>query len=316
MDLRYLLWLQEWRNATGDILTPFMEFISDFAIGFWPLALMCYVYWAICHRAGSFLLFTFAGATLLNGVLKLTACVYRPWIRDAAIIPAGDAIRTATGYSFPSGHSTFATAIYGGSAVCVHRAFKWRLIPLGMFGAVFLTMFSRNYLGVHTPQDVLVGFAVTLLLVFLNFKILEWANAEVKNRDIKFVLIGLVILAAIAAYISLKPYPLDYVDGKLLVDPVKMMPDTYQSIGSMLGFLLGFLANKRFIRYEVQRNKKEYVIAALALVPLYFWYTGFAPAVQDGIGRSWALFINNLVMYLYILVVVPVVIKALRPKSA
>ncbi len=262
------------------------------------------------------MLFTFAGATLLNGVLKLTACVYRPWIRDAAIIPAGDAIRTATGCSFPSGHSTIAAAIYGGSAVCVHRAFKWRLIPLVLFGAILLTMFSRNYLGVHTPQEVPVGFAVTLLLVFLNFKILSWADADVKNRDIKFVLIGLVILLAIVVYINLKPYPLDYKDGKLPADPVKMMPDTYQSIGSMLGFLPGFLANKRFIGHEVQRNGKECVIAAFALVPLYFWFTDFAPEVQDVIGRSWALFICNLAMYLYVLVIVPLAIKGLRQKRS
>lgn len=316
MDLRYLLWLQDWRNATGNVLTPLMEFISDFAIGFWPVALMCFVYWAVCHRAGSFLLFSYACAILLNGVLKLTACVYRPWIRDAVIIPAGDAIRTATGYSFPSGHSTIATAIYGGSALCLWRAFKWRLIPLGLFGAVLLTMFSRNYLGVHTPQDVLAGFCVTLILLFINFKMLEWANAKVQNRDIKFVLTGLVILVVIVFYINLKPYPMDYVDGRLLVDPVRMMPDTYQAVGSMIGFLIGFLADKRFIKYEVQRTPKEYIIAAIALVPLYFWYIGFAGAIQDAIGRSWALFVRDLVMYIYILIMVPVIIKTLRSKSA
>lgn len=44
------------------------------------------------------------GAELLNGVVKLTVCAYRPWIRSNLIEPAGDSKVAATGYSFPSGH--------------------------------------------------------------------------------------------------------------------------------------------------------------------------------------------------------------------
>lgn len=35
-------------------------------------------------------------AYLLNGFLKLTCCVYRPWIRDARIEPFGDSKVAAT----------------------------------------------------------------------------------------------------------------------------------------------------------------------------------------------------------------------------
>lgn len=90
-----------------------MEQISYLAISFWPFAIFCIVYWAVNKKTGTWILLNFAGANLLNGFLKLTACVYRPWIKDARIIPAGDAITTATGYSFPSGHSKIHIYING-----------------------------------------------------------------------------------------------------------------------------------------------------------------------------------------------------------
>ncbi len=37
-----------------------------------------------------------------------------------------------------------------------------------------LIAFSRNYLGVHTPQDILVGIAVGLLVMWLTYKLTLW----------------------------------------------------------------------------------------------------------------------------------------------
>ena len=34
MDIQYLLMLQELRNNTGDALTPFMEWVSAFAVDY------------------------------------------------------------------------------------------------------------------------------------------------------------------------------------------------------------------------------------------------------------------------------------------
>ena len=54
---------------------------------------------------------------VVNGFLKVTACVYRPWIRDARIVPDSAALAEATGYSFPSGHSMNGASLYGGGAI-------------------------------------------------------------------------------------------------------------------------------------------------------------------------------------------------------
>ena len=39
MDIEYLLFLQNWRNATNNMLTPFMEWISLFAVTYLILIL-------------------------------------------------------------------------------------------------------------------------------------------------------------------------------------------------------------------------------------------------------------------------------------
>ena len=113
MGLDFLLLLQDFRESAGMWLAPFMSWITEFSASFWPVAAICLIYWAFDRRGGRRILAGYAGGLFINGFLKLTFCVYRPWIRDARIQPYGDSKTAATGYSFPSGHSTRATATMG-----------------------------------------------------------------------------------------------------------------------------------------------------------------------------------------------------------
>ncbi len=316
LDLDYLLALQNFRVSTGDLFTPLMEWVSDLAISFWPLAALCLVYWVVSKRIGTSLFFAYNASYLINGFLKLTACVYRPWIRDAAIIPAGDAITTATGYSFPSGHATIATAIYGGGAVQLWKRRGLRIAAVALIALLLVTMFSRNYLGVHTPQDVIVGFGVTLAVVLVAPRVMAWAEEPVRNRDLKFVAGGVILVALLLVYITVKPYPLDYVDGVLLVDPEDMMPDTFFAAGGMLGFLIGWLVERRLIGFKTGGDwKRATVIAVIALIPLYLINEYFLDVVDGAMGLSAAKFSLSFLEIIYIFVVVPAALKRLNPQK-
>ena len=65
------------------------------------LGIMAVIYWCVSKDFGTYLLMGWSGNRLVNGVLKVTACAYRPWIRDARIVPYGNSMTTATARRMP-----------------------------------------------------------------------------------------------------------------------------------------------------------------------------------------------------------------------
>lgn len=180
MDIEYLLLLQNFRIAINDALTPFMEMISLYAVTFLCIV-PALVYWCVSKRMGLFSFTAWSLTTALNATVKLCVCAYRPWIRDTRILPAGKAIETAGGYSFPSGHTTTATPVYGSFAMLLWK--RMRFIAFICIAGILLTGFSRNYLGVHTPQDVLVGLAESCLMLFVTFKIFKYLDTHPERKS-------------------------------------------------------------------------------------------------------------------------------------
>ena len=285
MDMEFLLILQQFREGAGKVLSEFlakMTFLGELNT---VLVIMAVIYWCVSKDFGTYLLMGWSGNRLVNGVLKVTACAYRPWIRDARIVPYGNSMTTATGYSFPSGHSMNAASAYGG--MVVRRDVPWALrVILG--AVVVLVAFSRCYLGVHTPQDVLVGMAAGMLVMWLTVRLMRWV-AEHPQKDLWVAAIGILLAVAVAAYAALKSYPEDYdAAGKLLVDGTKMANDTFKGVGWCMAFLVGWILERRFVNFttDVPRLKKltrlaggllGYYAVSLILVPLIKgWIPGFA----------------------------------------
>lgn len=77
-------------------------------------------------------------------------------------------------YSFPSGHSALAVALYGFIFLTIWKHDKHHLKnkSLIFLGLLILTIpFSRIYLGVHYIEDVVVGFCIGLLWLFISQKL-------------------------------------------------------------------------------------------------------------------------------------------------
>ena len=304
MDIEYLLLLQDFRNGIDNALTPFMEWVSLFGITY-IILLPAFVYWCLDKRKGLLIFMGFRICRVLNAVVKLTACVYRPWVRDARVIPAGDSIRTATGYSFPSGHTMTATSIYGGLALIS----KKKAARLFWIAAILVTAFSRNYLGVHTPQDVLVGLLLGTLSIYLAKWLLDYLDAH-PERD------GVVMLTCAAAgiltlvYVSFKSYPMDYVDGRLLVDPDKMTRDAWGDAGGMVAFMAAWYVEKRWIRFSSTGwNFRGVLLCAVGLLPLC-WIVGELPGMTSGwFGPHVGKVAHQAVLCFYVMVFWPAALK-------
>ena len=306
MDIEYLLLLQRFRESISDALTPFMESISLFAVTY-LIMIPVFVYWVVDKRKGLYTLVSYYLCCGFNAMLKLTACIYRPWIRDARVLPAGDAITTATGYSFPSGHTATAGPIYGGLAVSSRSWKKW--VSAVLVFLVLLTGFSRNYLGVHTPQDVLVGLLESALWLFVAAKLFAYIGKHPEKENL-FLLLSFVIGWIGIVYITFKPYPMDYVDGKLLVDPQKMMNDGYGDICLLIAFPAARYIEKRWVRFRSTGFHGIGLAAGIAgLVPLFLMIKYMEAALDGLLGSHWGHFTYSFIVVLYSVALWPLVIR-------
>ena len=306
MDIQYLLLLQNFRNGINDALTPFMEMISLFAITY-LIIFPALVYWCVDKRSGLYTMTSYTLSVAVNAVVKLTACVYRPWIRDSRVLPAGDAISTATGYSFPSGHTTTAAPIYGGLAVSAWKKMRW--VSVFCIVCILLTGFSRNYLGVHTPQDVAVAIIEGVLALWAMAKLFDYLRRNPEKENL-FLGLGVAFCAASLVYITVKSYPMDYVDGKLLVDPQKMMKDGYGDIGRLFALCLGRFIEKTWIKFEPTCSKRN-VAAGLVGAVITCWLIQVLSAPMCALlGQHWGCFVDKAIIILFIMAIWPAVMKA------
>ncbi len=306
MDIQFLLLLQSFRLAIGGALNDFFLQISDLSYGVFIWMLACILFWAVDKRSGSYLFLNVGFSRFFMQGLKLTFCVYRPWIRCDQLVP----VEEASGYSFPSGHSVTAAANYG----TVIRQYGKKHRPLAVFMGfmLLLTMFSRNYIGVHTPQDVVVGALLGLVVVFLGTRVWNWIDQDSK-RDYLIPCAGVVLTALLLLYISLKSYPMDLVDGKLLVDPAKMARDGFKDAGRLLGVTLAWFLERRFVRFSLDVSPLRKVTRCCVGVLLILLYeTAVMPAVTGAVSSSWMCFVMTFLELILLMAVYPLCFSRLE----
>lgn len=312
LDIRYLLFLQDFRTRINDAWTPFMEFVSSFATRYLILAVL-FVYWAVNKRSGLYSIAAMCLTLGINQLVKLTACVYRPWIRDPRIVPAGDAITTATGYSFPSGHTATAAPIFGGMAVTSDKKHKW--FPAVCVLGIMLIAFSRNYLGVHTPQDVFVAIVESVLCLIIRSKIFTYLDQNPAKEDV-FLLAGITFSIVSLIYITFKPYPLTYVDGKLLVDPQKMMNDGYGDLAFLCAFCIGRYIERKWIRFTPTGiNAKGIILCVIGMVLFVLLNNNIGAPLDQLLGSHWGHFMRRMITILYYMALYPAIIKLVMDKT-
>ncbi len=313
MDMNYLLFLQDFRHNTQEVWTPLLENLSTFSVSYLLFAAV-FIYWCVNKRYGLYTLAAFCLGEAVNSILKLTFCVYRPWIRDPRITPAGHIISKVSSYSFPSGHTVSAATLYGGMALGCWQKKSMRWLGVLCVILLLLTGFSRNYLGVHTPQDVLVGLCVGLLSLWGVVRAFDYLAIH-PEQETRWLSVGLLLGILALIYITYKPYPMDYVNGKLLVNPKKMMNNGYLEIGAWIGFCMARYVEKRWINFtELGLHMKGVAFALLGLVPAYFWMHHARKPLVHLLGAHGGRLVFSILLMLYVMAFFPYVIKKFNQK--
>ena len=260
-QIDFLLLLQNLRVCHFEMFNNL--FLSITMIGeFWLPTLICAVfYWCIDCKSGTYLFMLSAYNIFFVHLFKMMACIYRPWVLSDKIHPVEKAFAIAAGYSFPSGHSAQSSATIGGLAYLVRKKI-WISVLLVIL--VFFVGFSRLWLGVHTPQDVVVGLLIGFSLVFILNNVVNWAEND-KNRYLYILGITNAAIMLVLAYLCyFKSYPMDYVNGKLLVDPHHALQVSVFCYGYIAGILNGLCLCRRFFPFEIQGvNNKTKILRGL-----------------------------------------------------
>lgn len=199
------------------------------------------VFWCVDKRRGYYMMSVGFIGTMLNQFFKLLFAIPRPWMLDPKFTIVEQAREAATGYSFPSGHSQMAVGTFGAIAATTKN--KWLR---GICTAIaVLVPFSRMYLGVHTPADVLAGSGLALLLLH----ILKPMTTLKKERGMKEI-IGMMLVMALAlmAFVKWYPFPAD-VDAHNLESGVK---NAYTMLGCLAGVAIVYVWEKKYVHFDTK----------------------------------------------------------------
>ncbi len=178
MDAEILLWIQE--HLRSDMLMPVMQFLThlgDTAFIWIGMAAVFFLF-KKARTTGLQMLAALLGSLVINNmILKNLAARVRPYetVEGLRLL-----IEKQPDWSFPSGH---AASSFAAAAVIWLNYGKNGRAALVLAG---LIAFSRLYVGVHYPTDVLFGAADGMLIGWAAVQGTEWLRRRyfVKRKEL------------------------------------------------------------------------------------------------------------------------------------
>ena len=279
-DTSFIIWVQQFSTPLLDNVFQALTFLGDEE--YYILTIPMF-FWLFSKKFAMRFAIFFLLNTYLNSILKHTFDVSRPPMELRKV--------EASGYSFPSGHAQGNTSFWGYLAVQINR--PWTYVVAAVLFS--LVAFSRVYLGVHFPRDIIVGIMVGLAWIGLYENI---------NRRVKLELTRsqwmLASLALSALLLIIPPAG----DGPLM--------------GFLLGALWGYRLEADFVGFKERGHWWQSIIKVsvglAVLYNLYFVKTQLIMPLFDpasGLTDEVASFLLYLIMGLWVTLGAPWLFKAL-----
>ncbi len=122
--------------------------------------------WQRRKRLAEMVVLVAGGTAFMNFALKLAFHRDRPALWETLAV--------LDSYSFPSGHAMSSSAL-ALSVVIVYWRTKWRWWSIGVGGLYAgLIGFTRVYLGVHFPSDIIAGWCVSLIWTIIVIETFQY----------------------------------------------------------------------------------------------------------------------------------------------
>jgi undecaprenyl-diphosphatase len=224
------------QQVQSPLLNSFFFAVSGLGSSFFLLLTLPALFWCVDYNLGMRVAVVCTLSAVCNASLKVLFSQPRPFdlVPELGIGRAG-------GYGLPSGHAQESVVLWGSIAHFVGKKWLWVVTA----ALLLLIGFSRVYLGVHFPTDVIAGWAVGIALLWLYIIF----QPGIENWIIRcsFAMRLLLVLAV----------PL----GLLLIHSGVVV--VYQS-GMLLGIGVGAVVTTRFVSFS-SRCTKERAVARYSI---------------------------------------------------
>ena len=175
VDFAVLDFIQEHlRCAFLDVLMPFFSYIAEGG-AVWIIAAVVMLFFRKTRKWGLLVLVAMAAGFIIGEIcLKNIICRVRPcYFTDIAML-----VNKPNSYSFPSGHSCSSFA----AATIIF--FMNKKVGAAAIVLAFLVAFSRMYVYVHYPTDVLCGILLGVLCAVVTYSIYKKYIEKIEPKDL------------------------------------------------------------------------------------------------------------------------------------
>lgn len=228
MELEILRNIQSIANPFFDFLFQLITICGEQIV---LISIISIIYWALDKKFGEYIAYSVLTSVLLNNAIKDIFKMKRP-IGEEGIRTLRE--QTATGYSFPSGHTQGASSFYGAMAIYLKKRVMYIIATV----MIILIGFSRLYLGVHYPKDVIVGGILGVLTSLICYKLYN----RVENKMLLYVITFAIFIPALTF-----AHSADFIKG----------------MGTYLGFIIGIYIEKKYVNFSTEGSTGNKIIRVL-----------------------------------------------------
>lgn len=272
MELEILRHIQSIANPFFDFIFQLITICGEQVV---LISIISIIYWTLDKKFGEYIAYAVLTSVLLNNTIKDIFKMKRP-IGEEGIRTLRE--QTATGYSFPSGHTQSASSFYGAMAIYLKKK------PMYIITTVMIILigFSRLYLGVHYPKDVIVGAILGVSTSYVCYKLYN----KFENKMLLYLITFIIFVPALAFAQSA-----DFIKG----------------LGTYFGFLVGMYVEKRYVKFSIEgRNIDKIIRVIIGVISLLLLQLGLKSILPS---ESIFLFIRYSLISFFGIGIYPMIFK-------
>jgi membrane-associated phospholipid phosphatase len=243
------------------------------------------LYWAVNKKLGQRLFVMLMLGTIVSSVFKVWWKRPRPFhVNEELICP----LKVTNEYGLPSGHTVFGT-IFGSSLFKMYKQ-NWMKIT-GVLLIICMGV-SRMVHGMHFLQDVMVGWLIGFIIIFLSGKLENSIVIFFKKKKFIEKLVFISGVTGILAFVVMA-----------LNSTSDVPKDLFAPLGALSGGIIGLIIEDDKIRFNISNRLKNNILRMVfGLVALMAVYLILDVVYYAWVGNQTAGWVSYIYLIRYLLV--------------